>query len=281
MLRIGYNTNGFICHSLEAALQIIADLGFRGVAITLDNYILNPAAPDLNRQLDRTRALLEQCCLSCVIETGARFLLDPNQKHSPTLISADPEGRRKRLHFYKRALDIAARLEAEALSFWSGIRNGDVSETDAWDWLVQGCREVLDYAAQYNIPLAFEPEPGMFVENLTQFQQLKEHLNHDLWGLTLDLGHAFLTESNTPGACIRQFKNDIKNIHIEDMKKSAHEHLQFGEGEMDFPDIFDALKDISYNGPINVELSRHSHDAVNAAKQAYDFLSKHISPKII
>ena len=274
MLRIGYNTNGFICHSLEAALQIIADLGFRGVAVTLDNYILNPAAPDLNRQLDRTRALLEQCCLSCVIETGARFLLDPNQKHSPTLISADPEGRRKRLHFYKRALDIAARLEAEALSFWSGIRNGDVSETDAWDWLVQGCREVLDYAAQYNIPLAFEPEPGMFVENLTQFQQLKEHLNHDLWGLTLDLGHAFLTESNTPGACIRQFKNDIKNIHIEDMKKSAHEHLQFGEGEMDFPDIFDALKDISYSGPINVELSRHSHDAVNAAKQAYSYLSK-------
>ncbi len=274
MHRIGYNTNGFIYHTLEAALQIIADLGFRGVAITLDNYILNPAAPDLNRQLDQTREMLEQYRLSCVIETGARFLLDARQKHEPTLISAEPEGKRIRLDFYRRALDIAARLDADALSFWSGNRNGDVIETDAWDWLVQGCRELLDYAAQYNIPLAFEPEPGMFVENLTQYQQLKEHLNHDLWGLTLDVGHAFLTESNTPGACIRQFRNDIKNIHIEDMKKRAHEHLQFGEGEMDFPDIFDALKDISYNGPINVELSRHSQDAVNAAKHAYSYLSR-------
>jgi sugar phosphate isomerase/epimerase len=276
MLRIGYNTNGFICHTLEAAIQIIANLGYRGVAITLDNYSLNPGAADLDRQLDQTGKLLEEYRLPCVIETGARFLLDPHQKHEPTLISADPQGRRKRIYFYMRALDIAARLGAEALSFWSGIRKRDVSETDAWDWLVGGCRELLDYATQYEIALAFEPEPGMFVENLTQYRQLKEHLDHELWGLTLDTGHAFLTESITPGACIREFRDDIKNIHIEDMKKGAHEHLQFGDGEMDFQEIFDALKDVDHDGPINVELSGHCNDAVNAARQAYMFLSQFI-----
>jgi sugar phosphate isomerase/epimerase len=273
LLRIGYNTNGFICHSLEAALKIFAELGYQGVAITLDNYILNPRDPDLNKQLEQTRGLLERYRLSCVIETGARFLLNPWQKHEPTLISAESAGRKVRLEFLKRALDIAARLKAEALSFWSGIRSSNVNQAHAWDWLIEGCRELLDYTAQYKIPLAFEPEPGMFVENLAQFEQLKEHLNHDLWGLTLDVGHAFLIEPITPGACIRQFKNDIKNIHIEDMKKGAHEHLQFGEGEMIFPDIFKALSDIDYAGPINVELSRHSMDAVNAAKQAYHYLS--------
>ena len=51
ILRLGYNTNGFNCHYLESALEIIADLGYRGVAITLDNYILNPASADLDRQL--------------------------------------------------------------------------------------------------------------------------------------------------------------------------------------------------------------------------------------
>ena len=47
MLRLGYNTNGFNCHSLESALDIIADSGYQGVAITLDNYILNPASAEL------------------------------------------------------------------------------------------------------------------------------------------------------------------------------------------------------------------------------------------
>ena len=112
MLRLGYNTNGFNCHSLEAALEIIAGLGYRGVAITLDNYILNPAASDLDRQLKQTKAMLIKNSLVCVIETGARFLLDPWRKHEPTLISADSSGRKIRLDFLKRSLDIVARLES-------------------------------------------------------------------------------------------------------------------------------------------------------------------------
>jgi len=275
MLHLGYNTNGFNCHSLESALEIISGLGYRGVAITLDNYILNPGAPDLDRQLKLTKAMLKKNSLACVIETGARFLLDPRHKHEPTLISADPGGRKIRLNFLKRALDIVARLDAQALSFWSGIRHDGVKEVDAWDWLVAGCRELSDYAAQYGIPLAFEPEPGMFIENLTQYQKLKELVDNPLFGLTLDLGHAFLSEIQSPAKCIRQFKDDIKNIHAEDMQKGAHKHLQFGDGDIVFYEIFEALKEIDYVGLINVELSRHSRNAVNAAGQAYDFLSKY------
>jgi len=273
LLRLGYNTNGFNCHSLEAALDIISDLGYRGVAITLDNYILNPVDPDLDRKLAQTKATLKKKSLTCVIETGARFLLDSRRKHEPTLISADAAGRQIRLDFLKRALDIAARLEAEALSFWSGIRQDHVSETEAWDWLVAGCRRLLDYNAKYGIPLAFEPEPGMFIENLTQYQKRKQHLDHKLWGLTLDLGHAFLTEAAGPAACIRQFSLEIKNIHAEDMRRGVHEHLQFGEGQMDYDEIINTLKEINYTGLVNVELSRHSRDAVTAAERAFEYLT--------
>jgi sugar phosphate isomerase/epimerase len=272
MLRLGYNTNGFNCHSLESALEIIADLGYRGVAITLDNYILNPAASDLDRQLELTKAILKKKSLACVIETGARFLLDPWRKHEPTLISADASGRKIRLNFLKRALDIAARLDGQALSFWSGIRHDKVTEADAWDWLVAGCRELSEYAGQAGIALAFEPEPGMFIQNLTEYQRLAEHVENPLFGLTLDVGHAFLTEDDSPANCIRNFSSSIKNIHLEDMKTGHHNHLQFGDGEIDFTDVFEALTEIQYAGLINVELSRHSRNAVKAAEQAYNFL---------
>ena len=242
MLRLGYNTNGFNCHSLESALEIIAGLGYWGVAITLDNYILNPGAADLDRQLEQTRAILQKNSLACVIETGARFLLDPRRKHEPTLISADAAGRKIRLDFLKNALEIAARLDGQALSFWSGVKQESIRRADAWDWLVAGCRELSEYAGQFGIPLAFEPEPGMFIENLTEYQDLAEQVANPLFGLTLDVGHAFLTEHNSPADCIRTLGPCIKNIHLEDMKKGDHKHLQFGDGEIEFSKVFDALK---------------------------------------
>ncbi len=275
MFRLGYNTNGFNCHSLESALEIIAGLGYSGVAITLDNYILNPWNPDLSKNLALVERILRRYSLACVIETGARFLLNPRQKHEPTLISNDSAGRKTRLNFLKRALDIAARLNAEALSFWSGKKQNAVDDRNAWEWLISGCRKLAGYAEKYAVPLAFEPEPGMFIENLSQYQTLKKEVGHALFCLTLDVGHAFLTETIPAGECIRKFKDDIKNTHIEDMKKGVHHHLFFGEGEIDFSDIFKAFQDISYTGLLNVELSRHSHDAVNVARQSYDYLSKH------
>ena len=274
MLRLGYNTNGFNCHSLESALNIISSLGYDGVAITLDNYILNPWNSDLNQGLDHVKRILDRCSLACVIETGARFLLNPLHKHEPTLISDSAEGRRTRLKFLKKALVIADRLDAEALSFWSGKKQETVDDQTAWKWLISGCRELSKEAEGFNVPLAFEPEPGMFIEELSQFQKLKQAVDHELFFLTLDVGHAFLTEEISVGECIRKFKNDIKNIHIEDMKMRAHRHLFFGDGEIDFDELFKALKEIGYPGLINVELSRHSHDAVNVARRSYDYLKK-------
>jgi sugar phosphate isomerase/epimerase len=272
MLRFGYNTNGFGCHTLESSLQIISKLGYAAVAITLDNYILNPADPDLDKKLEAVKALLKKYSLSCVIETGARFLLDPWHKHEPTLTSQRSKGRKTRLEFLKKALYIAAELDAEALSFWSGKKQSDADDNQVWEWLMSGCRELVKCAEEYAMPLAFEPEPGMFVENLLQYQKLKAKVDSDFFGLTLDVGHAFLTEDINVGECIREFKPEIKNIHIEDMQQGIHQHLFFGQGEMDFPDIINALNDIGYSGLINVELSRHSHNAVEVAKQAYDFL---------
>ena len=77
MFLLGYNTNGFNCHSLKSTLEIIAGLGYQCVAITLDHCALNPYQPDLEQNIETVRKILKQYDLSCVIETGARFLLDP------------------------------------------------------------------------------------------------------------------------------------------------------------------------------------------------------------
>jgi sugar phosphate isomerase/epimerase len=71
---------------------------------------------------------------------------------------------------------------------------------------------------------------------------------------------------------LRRWKDVLWNVHIEDMRQGVHEHLMFGEGEIDFAPVLHELREIGYEGGVHVELSRHSHDAVETARRALEFL---------
>ena len=76
---------------------------------------------------------------------------------------------------------------------------------------------------------------------------------------------------------IEAYRDRLANVHIEDMRSGIHEHLTFGEGEIDFPPVIAALAKIGYAGVLGVELSRHSHEGPDAARRAYNFLSHLVS----
>jgi len=268
-LCFGYNTNGFAHHKLEDALEVMAETGYRAVALSLDNYHCNPFVME-GPELVRLRKLLEKLQLRVVIETGARYLLNPNRKHYPTLVSS--EGRQIRLEFLRRAVDIAYELGGECVSFWSGTAEPNIPEHQAWDWLVTGCMQLTEHAKRRGVQLAFEPEPGMLVDEMAKFEVLKKHITSARFGLTLDVGHVFCTEEAPFRQVYGKFANLIRNIHIEDIRNRKHEHLMFGEGDLDFVNILKVLRDNRYAGPVNVELPRDSHRAPEVAAQALEFL---------
>jgi hypothetical protein len=49
--------------------------------------------------------------------------------------------------------------------------------------------------------------------------------------------------------------------------------LMFGDGEIDFPPVLRAFKEVGYAGGVYVELSRHSHEGPSAARRAFEFLA--------
>src|SRR5436190_21898646 len=96
---LGYNTNGFAHHRLEDAIDILADLGYGGVALTLDVHHLDPFAPNPTHRIATVHDRLAGRGLRCAVETGSRFLLDPRRKHQPTLVSPTVDERRTRFTF--------------------------------------------------------------------------------------------------------------------------------------------------------------------------------------
>ncbi len=275
----GYNTNGFAHHSPKDAFTVIRELGYDGVAITIDHHLLNPFHEEgLDERAFRMNAFLENHGIEhTVIETGARYLLDPWRKHQPTLISPTEEERELRFNLLVYAVRLAALLGSDCVSFWSGAASDDAPPTVLMDRLTEGCKKLCAIAEKENVRLAFEPEPGMFIDTMPKFAELFARVDHPRFGLTLDVGHLQCMGETPIAPHIRKWKDRLWNIHIEDMKRGVHEHLMFGEGEIDFGEVFAALKGIEYSGGVFIELSRHSHVAVETARKSLEYLREVIA----
>lgn len=281
MFRLGYNTNGLAHHRLRDAIDLLAGLGYDGIAITpdvgeLDLFDLRP---------DRVRAVREHAeerGVAISIETGARYVLDPFRKHRPNLMDPSAKGRERRVDHYRRSIDLAADLGASVVSIWSGaayeLVSGDAPGADRalseplWERLAAALVPVLDHARSRSVRIGFEPEPGMFVERPAGYLELARRLGSRSGelGLTLDLGHLVVTGDVPATSQIRALKAHLVHVHLDDARAGVHEHLQLGSGELDLSSCLAALKDIGFGGMAAVELSRDSHRAPEAAKTALE-----------
>ncbi len=281
----GYNTNGLGCHDFSSGLELLLRNDYRGVALTIDYGCLNPKnvfSDTFVQQISYLQELQNSRGLRYVLETGARFLLNPYQKHEPTLISPDSGQRQQRILFYKFAIDCAQVLNADCVSIWSGVSREEtqtdpscnVSESTLMKRLASGLLETLDYAANKNVSIAFEPEPGMFIADMAAFERLLDALDGDArLKLTVDIGHLCCNSEPIPQTLLR-WKDRMINIHIEDMRAGVHEHLPFGAGTIDFNSAFDALRQTGYSNGVYVELSRDSHRAPDAVRESRAFLAR-------
>src|SRR5437763_941509 len=139
---LGYNTNGFAHHRLDDAIEIIAELGYRGLALTPDvhhfNFLEEVGAHDL---FDSFFLTLEASKLTAlVVETGSRYYLDPRRKHYPTLLSSSESGRSRRLKFLEACVGLASHAPPHCVSFWSGSPDDDASSSVLLARLVDGCK---------------------------------------------------------------------------------------------------------------------------------------------
>ena len=130
------------------------------------------------------------------------------------------------------------------------------------------------------VVLAFEPEPGMFIDTMAKFEELYHRVKReDVFRLTVDVGHLVCNRELPVSKFLAEWKHVLWNVHIEDMRAGVHDHLMSGEGWRHLDDVFAALRAANYTSGVYVELSRHSYDAVNTARKAKAFLDRYLTER--
>jgi sugar phosphate isomerase/epimerase len=265
-----YNSNGFAFHRLDDAARILADLGYDGLALTPDVHHLDPLRASA-AEIDAFRSLCQSLGLALVLETGARFVLDPRRKHRPSLLD-EPEGAAMRLDFLERCVDLAQRLGAPIVTVWSGNGPEGTPHEVLEQRLLDGLRRLCEHALGRGVRIGFEPEPGMWIETTSQYVGVRALLPPGSIGLTLDVGHVLANGEGAPEAHIRAHRDELLVLQLDDHRRGVHDHLAFGEGEIDFRRVAAAVRESGFAGPLEVELSRHSATATATAQASLAFL---------
>jgi L-ribulose-5-phosphate 3-epimerase len=282
-MRPGFSTNSIGDVQRVDAVAILADLGYRSLALTPDHGLFSGVATGslagLSAEIDRWRSLLTRAGMACVVESGARHLLDPLHKHEPTLVSPDPSARKRRVDFLVAAVDLAAELGASCLSLWSGVGRDAAAEATILDRLCTGLGPVIERATKRGVRLGFEPEPGMVIDTVSRWAMLRDRLGApECFGLTVDLGHLECLGEWPLAASLEPFAANIVNVHVDDMLACRHDHLPLGTGDVDFAALLPLLAATGYEGGLHVELPRQSHRWLDTARESFSFLARHLPP---
>jgi sugar phosphate isomerase/epimerase len=138
---------------------------------------------------------------------------------------------------------------------------------------LDGMTRVAKIAEEEDIKVLIEPEPGLLIENSTQFKKfMTKFINSRHVRLNFDIGH-FYCVNEDPARLVYELSDYIEHFHLADIADTRiHNHLIPGKGSIDFRRIFDAINDIGYRGFVTVELYPYQDNPVQAATEAYSYL---------
>lgn len=242
---------------LAAGVKSAASLGFDAVEI------FPPSADAIDPA--ELRKLLSDSGLSlAAVGTGAGWV-----KHKLSL--SEMYTRDAAVAFVKGVIDFAGPFGAPAIIGSMQGRAGADPAGARW-MLGEALAELGGYAAQYGVPLLYEPL-NRYETNLVNTQADGERLICEVAPTTVkllcDLYHMNIEEVNLADA-LRAAGPHVGHVHFADSNRRAA-----GMGHTDFGPIFDALRDIGYNGYLSAEVLPLP-DSHAAAKQTIESFKKYV-----
>jgi len=144
---------------------------------------------------------------------------------------------------------------------------------DLWDFYLTNLKQV-------GIPLLLENIPSYTFDSfLSLYQKLRAALAEKLYGICLDIPHAFLSEGDWK-RFYTALKYDIRVIHLSDCTEKKDLHLPFGlEGILPFEEILKTLGETGFNGILNFEIKPVSLSNMNTYFNTFLQATKILKPE--
>ena len=245
-MKFGFRTSGFTDWKIEDILKELSGIGFDGVELCLESNDMRPES-FTQAWADEIKKLMDEIGLEVA---SVSYHGD-----------AEPAEQRRANTF--KAVEIADWLGTDVLIINSErIREGEKEKQ--FQELAGRLKKLAASAERSGVNVAMEPEPLLVVSDTDDMVRMMDTVASPNLKVNLDIGHAYITDPHLPDS-IKRLGDAIVHAHIEDIKDKIHNHLELGQGDVDFSAMHQAFTEIDYQGYYVVDLFRLGDDPSGVA----------------
>jgi sugar phosphate isomerase/epimerase len=157
----------------------------------------------------------------------------------------------------KKYIDLARTWEADNVLVVLGeyIWQREVIPPQAqWQWAIETCRRLADYADTKDIDIALELEPFRLslLHNVREMVRFIDECGHPRIRANIDISHLVLADTGPKD--LRELKGRAIHVHLSDCDGKVHGDLPPGRGVVKFAPYLQAIKELDIKGVLSVEL---------------------------
>jgi myo-inositol catabolism protein IolH len=208
----------------------------------------------------------------------------------------DEDARQAAVRYWKRAIEITVDLGVDVMNseFNGNPAQADVCEAQFW----RSMEELLPIFEREGVRLVLEPHPDDFVEDGIEAVNLIRGINTDLVSFLYCAPHTF-HQGGDIAAIMRYAGPLLTQVHIADSfdfrgssglryivnppgaPVRVHQHLDVGQGEVDWDVLFRTLHEVGFDGIATVCVFAWEERAEDSARynlsQVTQYTQKHAS----
>ncbi|HSH94355.1 MAG TPA: sugar phosphate isomerase/epimerase [Roseimicrobium sp.] len=124
-----------------------------------------------------------------------------------------------------------------------------------WQWGIETCRRIGDYADQFGIDIALELEPFRLslLNNIPEMVRFVDECDHPRVKANLDISHLVLSDTSPDE--VKKLKGRAIHVHLSDCDGKVHGDLPPGRGVVKFAPFLQAIKELAIpDGVVSIEL---------------------------
>ncbi|MBA2813548.1 sugar phosphate isomerase/epimerase [Streptomyces sp. KM273126] len=177
----------------------------------------------------------------------------------------DEDDRQAAVRYWKRAIQICSDLGVDSMISEFNGRPEAAERSEAQFW--RSMEELLPLFEREGIKLALEPHPDDFIEDGYDAVNLIRGINHPHVTFLYCAPHTFHIGNDAPGI-VRYAGDLLTHVHLADAfdhtassgnryilnppgtPARIHQHLDMGEGEVDFDELFRELRANDFDGTL-------------------------------
>ena len=240
--------------TVDRILETSSEIGYDGVELNLDEENLKLTGRERKEIAEKAGSLGLELPSLC---SGLFWTYN--------LASPDESVREKGIEIVKKGCEFASDLGASVFLVVPAVAVPEVSYEEMWELSQRSILEAVQVAEEHGIVLGIENVWNRFLYSPLEFRSFVEEFNHPNVKVYFDVGNFQLLAF--PQQWIRYLSELIVCIHVKDFQRSTMMFKPLLQGDVPWPEVMRALREIGYDSFLNVEVSPYPG---HPTKSAFD-----------